>query len=322
MAPSPDSTARMGPRSESGGQWACAEPPIVDEAQVESWVQNGPIDWLRGARLRTTSEGATGTGGAGTVLYTHCPWVGSHGKDLGSCEPPACPSGWEDRVWCAIEWPIPPGRCVFGDHGFLFFTTTHGTQERGCYHTEAWTLLQTRCSLGGFPWQGVEYVRPTPVSDAMDRSGSHGIPGAWCGNHRGIFRDYGFLVYRGAWDPGAHLRPLGWVHPGASWPALPKSSDQSTLGALFLQGRPSTRNPAGLLSEGAGCRVPEPIFFFSGENRVSGAFGSGWVVFGENILHSDRSTEARGFPPFENRSREVCPNGLALGRYMIDPPAL
>ena len=146
-----------------GGQWACAEPPIVDEAQVESWVQNGPIDLAPGSTIGGHPVGGVaGTGGAGTVLYTHCPWVGSHGKDLGSCEPPACPAGWEDLGVVGNRMAHSTGTGASSGIMDSSFTTTHGTQERGCYHTEAWTLLQTRCSWVGSHGKALSTCDPPP----------------------------------------------------------------------------------------------------------------------------------------------------------------
>ena len=182
-------------------------------------MQNGPIDLAPGSTLGGQPlGGATGTGGAGTVLYTHCPWVGSHGKDsvhanrrlsLGLGRPCGGQS----------NGPFHRDGCVFGDHGFSF-TTTHGTQSAA-----ATTPRHGRCSRPGVPAGSHGKALSTATHPRVRRNGP-----IWESRDTGCMAREPPGHLQGLWIPrlqrrmGPRSAPAsargGYIR--ASWPALPK----------------------------------------------------------------------------------------------------
>jgi len=134
----------------NGTVWACADMVALDEEQVEEWVKNEAIDLAPGTTIGGQPLGETnGGGGAGTVIYTRCPWFGTHGKDIGSCDPPACPAGWDDLGVVGNRIVHSTGTGASSGIMDSSYTTTHGNEERGCYHPDAWAVVSTSCSWVG-----------------------------------------------------------------------------------------------------------------------------------------------------------------------------
>jgi hypothetical protein len=85
--------------------------------------------------------------GSGTVIYTRCPWVGTHAKSIGTCSPPACPAGWTDL---GFESNIRVDAETSGSSiTSSSYSTSAGYQERACFNAADFAVAQPRC-----PWYG------------------------------------------------------------------------------------------------------------------------------------------------------------------------
>ncbi len=144
--------------------------------QVIKW--NGTV-WACADDVAASAE--TGGGGStGTVLYTRCPWVGGHGKDIQNCDPPACPDGWEDLGVVANRMVHSTGTGASSGIMDSSYTTAHGNQERGCFHTSGWTVLTTACSWVGYHGKDVATCDPPECPDDWEDLGvtGHRVGGA------------------------------------------------------------------------------------------------------------------------------------------------
>ena len=145
------------------GQWVCADMNVVDQDQVEEWITNEAIDLAPGTTIGGQVVGeANGSSGAGTVIYTRCPWFGMHGKDIGDCDPPACPAGWDDLGVVGNRIVHSTGTGASSGIMDSSFTTTHGNQERGCYHANTWAVVETSCSWIGSHGKSITPCDPPP----------------------------------------------------------------------------------------------------------------------------------------------------------------
>ncbi len=102
-------------------------------------------------RAISEGDGAAPYSGGGTIIYTRCAWVGTHGKNIGTCDPPVCPQDWEDL---GITGNVMAGGNASGeDSGAYISTSSHtasyGNRERACYRAESVVVVQLRC-----PWIG------------------------------------------------------------------------------------------------------------------------------------------------------------------------
>ena len=69
---------------------------------------------------------------AWVVLRSRCTWLGDHGKDLKSCDPPECPVGWQD---IGITGHTIAGAGTTGAASGIqdsSYTMSYGYQERTC----------------------------------------------------------------------------------------------------------------------------------------------------------------------------------------------
>lgn len=147
----------------AAGQWTCADMNVIDEGLVEEWIKNEAIDLAPGSTIGGQVVGDTnGTSGAGTVIYTRCPWVGMHGKDIGTCDPPACPEGWDDLGVVGNRIAHSTGTGASSGIQDSSYTTTHGNQERGCYHATTWAVVSTSCSWLGSHGKDFDTCAPPP----------------------------------------------------------------------------------------------------------------------------------------------------------------
>ena len=102
-------------------------------------------------RAATEGDDAEPASSGGTVIYTRCPWVGSHGKATSTCTPTACPEGWTDLG--VLGNVMAGGNATGEDYSISISTTSqtaaYGFQERACYRAESVVVVQPRC-----PWIG------------------------------------------------------------------------------------------------------------------------------------------------------------------------
>ncbi len=105
------------------------------------------------AHGQTISEGdgVAPSSGAGTVIYTRCPWTGIDSESHGSCSPPACPNGWQDMGATGSVKTDGNGTGWSVDAGHNSGTASSGYQERACFRPESYPVIVTRC-----PWTGVD----------------------------------------------------------------------------------------------------------------------------------------------------------------------
>ena len=101
------------------------------------------------------------SGAGGTLIHTRCPWVGRHGKDVGSCEPPACPNAWQDLGLSANV--IVQSLATGSNNGIAdtSYTTTHGYAERACYRDEGLNVLHLKCNWIGNHGKDVRDCTPS-----------------------------------------------------------------------------------------------------------------------------------------------------------------
>lgn len=89
------------------------------------------------------------SGAGGTLIHTRCPWVGQHGKDVGSCEPPACPNAWQDLGLSGNVMVQSLATGATGGIANTSYTTTYGYAERACYREQGMNVLQVKCNWIG-----------------------------------------------------------------------------------------------------------------------------------------------------------------------------
>ena len=93
-------------------------------------------------------DGVLATGG-GTVVYTRCAWTGSHGKHVNTCAPSACPQGWDDL---GVTGNLKTSAAGTGSSSGITnqsYTTSSGYQERACFHSADFAVVQPRCAWTG-----------------------------------------------------------------------------------------------------------------------------------------------------------------------------
>ena len=123
--------------------WECSDDIDTDtdtqltEEQVDAMVaDNGYL---------TSSDVVAGS--TGTVIYTRCAWTGNTMTAIGECDPPACPSPWDDL---GITGNVKGALEAFGSTDYdSSFSESAGTSERACYTANPVTVLHTRCAWTG-----------------------------------------------------------------------------------------------------------------------------------------------------------------------------
>ena len=101
------------------------------------------------------------SGAGGTLIHTRCPWVGRHGKDVGSCEPPVCPNDWQDLGLSGNVMLQSLATGATGGIANTSYTTTYGYAERACYREEGMNVLQLKCNWIGNHGKDIRDCTPT-----------------------------------------------------------------------------------------------------------------------------------------------------------------
>jgi hypothetical protein len=94
-------------------------------------------------------DGVVLSTGGGTLFYTRCPWSGNHGKHVNTCTPPACPQGWSDL---GVTGNAKVSSAATGASSGISdgsYTTSSGYQERACFHSADYAVLQPKCGWTG-----------------------------------------------------------------------------------------------------------------------------------------------------------------------------
>ncbi len=87
--------------------------------------------------------------GGGTVVFTRCAWSGNHAKHVNSCTPPPCPADWTDL---GVTGNVKTGGNGTGSGAGITngtYTTSSGYQERACFHSADFAVVQPRCAWSG-----------------------------------------------------------------------------------------------------------------------------------------------------------------------------
>jgi hypothetical protein len=100
-------------------------------------------------RPNTEGDGVVPASEGGTLIYTRCAWVGSSGNNLGSCTPPACPSGWSDLGVIGNRLAGGAADGYSGGIGNSSHTASYGTQSRACYRGAKIDVVLPHCSWIG-----------------------------------------------------------------------------------------------------------------------------------------------------------------------------
>ncbi len=96
-----------------------------------------------------SSEGDAGalSQGSGTLFHTRCAWVGSHAKSQATCNPSACPEGFQDL---GAIGNVKTGSATSGSSiTNSSYSAAYGYNERACFSLSSFPVLQLRC-----PWTG------------------------------------------------------------------------------------------------------------------------------------------------------------------------
>jgi hypothetical protein len=92
-------------------------------------------------------QGTTPSAGGGTLVYTRCPWIGSHAKNVSSCTPPACPGGWQDL---GVTGSVKTGAVTSGSSiTHSSYSAAYGYQERACFKAASIPIVHPRCHWTG-----------------------------------------------------------------------------------------------------------------------------------------------------------------------------
>jgi hypothetical protein len=111
-------------------------------------------------------DGAVLSSGGGTLFYTRCAWSGSHAKDVSTCSPPACPQGWSNL---GVTGNVKMGGNGTGSGASITngsYTTSSGYQERACFHSADFSILQPRCAWSGSHAKDVSSCTPPACPQA------------------------------------------------------------------------------------------------------------------------------------------------------------
>jgi hypothetical protein len=102
-------------------------------------------------------DGAVATGG-GTVIYTRCAWVSSHGKNASSCTPPPCPQSWQDL---GVSGSAKTGVATWGSGvTSSSYSASYGFQERACFNAASYPVVQPRCQWTGNHGKDIKSCTP------------------------------------------------------------------------------------------------------------------------------------------------------------------
>lgn len=96
--------------------------------------------------------------GAGTVFYTRCAWVGDHAKSISTCTPPSCPKGWADLGFTSnlkVD-AASSGSSITNSS----YSTSAGYQERACFHSADFAVVQPRCAWSGVHAKSIDSCTP------------------------------------------------------------------------------------------------------------------------------------------------------------------
>jgi hypothetical protein len=106
------------------------------------------------------------------VVQPRCPWTGSHGKNVASCNPPGCPANWTDL---GVTGSVLTGGSTWGSSiTSSSYSTTSGFQERTCIN-----LLKSEIPQGVQIW-----LDGADVTVAIGDQQGVGAP-AWTGSNWG-----------------------------------------------------------------------------------------------------------------------------------------
>ena len=94
-------------------------------------------------------DGVVLSTGGGTIFYTRCAWTGNHAKHVSSCTPPACPQGWNELGVTGNVSTVGTGTGSSAGITNQSYTTSSGYQERACFQSASFAIVQPRC-----PWVG------------------------------------------------------------------------------------------------------------------------------------------------------------------------
>jgi len=89
-----------------------------------------------------TTQASAASGGPGTIIYTRCAWSVNSYSQIGTCTPPACPTGWADL---GINGNVKTESTDYGYHNSAH-PESAGYQERTCHSATTYLVAVTRCS--------------------------------------------------------------------------------------------------------------------------------------------------------------------------------
>jgi hypothetical protein len=89
-----------------------------------------------------TTQASAASGGPGAIIYTRCAWSVNSYSQIGTCTPPACPTGWADL---GINGNVKTESTDYGYHNSAH-PESAGYQERTCHSATTYLVAVTRCS--------------------------------------------------------------------------------------------------------------------------------------------------------------------------------
>jgi hypothetical protein len=108
----------------------------------------------------TEGDGVVLATGGGTIYYARCAWVGTHGKDIKTCNPPACAQGWNDL---GVTGNVRTSAAATGTNTGITnsgYSTSSGYQERACFHSADYAVVKPRCAWVGTHGKDIKTCSP------------------------------------------------------------------------------------------------------------------------------------------------------------------
>jgi len=117
-----------------------------------------------------STQASAASSGPGTIIYTRCAWSVNSYSQIGTCTPPACPTGWSDL---GISGNVKTESTDYGYHNSAH-PESAGYQERTCHSATTYLVAVTRCSWSTGSDSTIGSCTPPPCSSGWTDLGTTG----------------------------------------------------------------------------------------------------------------------------------------------------